>query len=662
MSGLALGATEPRGRAGTDDKPSLLSLGERWSLAMRLTLSMFAAGLLGIALLWRLLFPVEQGVAELVAGLAALLVAVPVLSAAWSSLRNPSLHGMSDQLVALALVACWATGDLMTAAILPIVMIIGHVLEERSLLGSREAIDALSRLVQSTSLRLRADGTAEEVPTQSLRVGDRIALHAGDRVPVDGIIRAGAASIDTASLTGESVPIDAVLGDAVLAGSIDLDGSLTVEVTKVGGETTLGKIVALMHKAEAAKPPVTRLLEAYSGHYMVLILLVAAGVWFATGNTPAMLAVLVASCPCALVLAAPATAVAAIAVAARHGILIKSSAFLEQLAEVTSVVVDKTGTMTVGELTLVGARPAEGVSEEVLLALAASLGAASSHPVSRALATVAPAEERPLLREPREERGLGMHAWLGEDQVAMGRPALLATFGAVAGRVPEHDGPMVGLSRGTQFLGWLMLADEPRPEARVAMQSLRRLGLNRQLLLTGDRATVARRIGGLLGITDISAEALPEQKMQRVLDEVRLGFRPLVVGDGINDSLALKAGAVGVAMGAQGTDVALASADLVLMTSDLRRLATCIRLSRRCRRTIHVNVALGLGWTVILIVLAACGLLGAEGAIVAAVVHNFSTLLGMANSGRLLSFDETGTVAPRGGRRPVARAEAMEAA
>lgn len=652
MSGLAIGAAETRSAEAR--KPSLLSLAERWSLAMRLTLSMFAAGLLGIALLWRVLFPADGGIAELVAGLAALLVAVPVLSAAWSSLRHPSLHGMSDQLVALALVACWATGDLMTAAILPIVMIIGHVLEERSLLGSREAIDALSRLVQSRSIRVRDDGTHEEVPTQTLRVGDRIVLHAGDRVPVDGVILDGAASIDTASLTGESVPIDAVEGDPVLAGSIDLDGSLTLEVTRVGGETTLGKIVALMHKAEQAKPPVTRLLEAYSGHYMVLILLVAAGVWFATSNTPAMLAVLVASCPCALVLAAPATAVAAIAVAARHGILIKSSAFLEQLAEVTSVVVDKTGTVTTGELTLIGIRPAESVTEADLLGVAASLGGASSHPVSRALAEAAPLEGRPQLREPREERGLGMHAWQGDEQVAMGRPALLATLGAVPGPVPEHDGPLVGVCRGSRFLGWLMLADEPRPESRAAMDSLRAIGLGRQLLLTGDRATVARRIAGLLGITDVAAEALPEQKMERVLDEVRRGFRPLVVGDGINDSLALKAGAVGVAMGAQGTDVALASADLVLMTSDLRRLATCVRLSRRCRRTIHVNVALGLGWTMILIVLAACGLLGAEGAIVAAVVHNFSTLLGMANSGRLLRFDETGLIAPRGGRSALA--------
>ena len=644
MSATALpdSAAEALGQNDTSKRSTLLSFAERSSLAVRLTLSMIAGGLLCVALIWRVAFPQDQNVSELVAGLAALLVTVPVLTAAWDSLRRPSLHGMSDQLVALALLACWATGDLITAALLPIVMIIGHVLEERSLLGSREAIGALGRLVQSSARRVAADGQAEDVPTQALRIGDRILLHAGDRVPVDGVIREGAANLDTASLTGESVPIEAHAGAPIMAGSVNLDGSLVVEVTRIGDDTTLGKIVALMHEAEAAKPPVTRLLEAYSGHYMVLILLVAAGVWFATGSTAAMLAVLVASCPCALVLAAPATAVAAIAVAARHGILIKGSAFLEQLAEVSSVVFDKTGTVTTGKLNLVGLQAMPGIAEGEMMALAASLGAESNHPVSRALAGIVTADLHLPLQDVREDRGLGMHAWLGDDRIAMGRPALLASFGVVAHDMPEHDGPMVALSRGTRFLGWLMLADEPRAESFEALEDLRKLGLRRQILLTGDRAQVAQRIGRQLGIEDICADALPEQKMHRVLDEVRDGFKPMVIGDGINDSLALKAGAVGVAMGAQGTDVALASADLVLMTSDLRRLATCIRLSRRCRRTIHVNVAFGLGWTIILIVLAACGLLGAEGAIIAAVVHNFSTLVGMANSGRLLLFDETG--------------------
>ena len=616
--------------------------GERWSLALRLTLSMIAAGLLVVAVLWRLAFPAELYLADLVAGGAAALVAVPILSAAWDSIRHPSLHGMTDQLVTIALIAAWATGDLMTAAILPIVMIVGHVLEERSLLGSQEAIRAMGRLVQTDARKLFPDGSVAEVPTHRLVPGDLIELRAGDRVPVDGVVRRGASSLDTASLTGESVPTEVGEDDPVLAGAINLDGLLIVEVQRVGEQTTLGKIIALMATAEQSKPPVTRLLERYAGQYLSLILLTAACVWFATGDQEAMLAVLVASCPCALVLAAPATAIAAIAVAARHGILIKGSAFLEKLAEVTSVVFDKTGTLTAGELTLVGVRTAAG-EETALVHLAATLGANSSHPVSRALARLAPPDPLAGLAQVREQRGLGVTALLDGEMVALGRPELFAALGIPITAVPEHDGPLAGASRGSRFLGWVLLADEIRPEAESAVEELRGLGLRRQVLLTGDRARVARRVGQHLGIGDVCAEALPEQKMRRVLEDVRGGFRPLVVGDGINDALALKVGAVGVAMGAQGTDVALASADLVLMTSDLRRLGTCIRLSRRCRRTIHANVAIGLGWTIVLVSLAAAGVLGSEGAIIAAVLHNLSTLVGMANAGRLLRFDEATT-------------------
>jgi heavy metal translocating P-type ATPase len=637
----ALGAAPARGGA-----RGLLAAAERALLGVRLTLAMLAAGLLALALLWRFAFPEQAALAELVAGAAAVLVAVPVIGAAWHSLRHPSLHGITDRLIALALVAAWASGDLMTAAILPIVMILGHVLEERSLLGSREAINALGRLAEAGARRLRADGTVESVPARALRPGDVIELRAGDRVPADGVVRQGTASLDTASLTGESVPVDVSPGTAVLAGSMDTDGRLEVEVTRVGGETALGRIIALMRDAERAKPPVTRLLERYAGQYMGLVLMVAGGTWFASGDVAATLAVLVASCPCALVLAAPATAIAAIAVAARHGILIKGSAFLETLAETSSVVFDKTGTLTTGELTLTGTAPTPGTDAGELVRLAAGLGAASSHPVSRAAARAVSAAERIAVEDAREGGGLGVTATVGGELAAFGRPALFASLGVAAGEPPAHDGPIAGVSLGARFLGWLLFADQPRAEAAGALADLRGLGLTRQVLLTGDRAAVARRIGAQLGIADISAEALPEQKMRRVLAEVGQGYRPLVVGDGINDSLALKAGAVGVAMGAQGTDVALASADLVLMTSDLKRLGTAIRLSRRCRRTVHVNVALGLGWTVALVALAAVGALGAEGALVAALLHNLSTFAGLANAGRLLLFDETGGAVP----------------
>ncbi len=618
----------------------LLSQGERRSLAVRLTLSLITAGLLILSTALRLAAPDQLDIAELVAGLAALLVAVPALQAAWYSLRHPDLHGVTDQLVALALIAAWAEGDLTTAALLPLVMTIGHVLEERSLLGSQEAIRALGRLTKGKARRLGADGRAEEVDAQALRPGDRIALKPGERIPADGLIRTGMASIDTASITGESVPAELGPGGAVFGGSLNLDGVLEVEVTRVGGQTTLGRVIALMQQAEQAKPPVTRLLEHHAGRYTVLVLLAAFGVWFASGSTAGMLAVLVASCPCALVLAAPATSIAAIAVAGRHGILVKGAAFLEDLASVDAVILDKTGTVTLGQLRLAEARAAAGVDVDALKSVAGALGAASNHPVSRALAPLAPLGAALPLEDVKEARGLGVVGRLGNETVVLGRPELLAEHGVLAPPPPAHDGPIAGVGRGESFLGWMLLADEPRAEARAAIADLKGLGLRRQLLLTGDRASVARSIAARLGVAEVRAEALPEEKLECVLAETRAGYRPLVVGDGINDALALKAGAVGVAMGAQGTDVALASADVVLMSNDLRRLATCVRLSRRCRGTIHTNVAVGLGWTVVVIGMAATGLLGPSGALIAAVLHNVGTLAVMGNAGRLLKFHE----------------------
>jgi heavy metal translocating P-type ATPase len=625
--------------------PGLLARAERWLLGAQLTLAMLSAGLLAVAVAWEFLVPGAAALASLVASVAAALVAVPVLADAWRSLRRPSLHGIADRLVALALLAAWAAGDLMTAAVLPIVMILGHVLEERSLLGTREAVRALGRLAETRARLLLPGGGTALVAATALRPGDRIELRAGDRAPADGVVRAGSASLDMASLTGESVPVDVAVGDPVPAGTIDSNGRLEVEITRTGADTTLGRIIGLMRTAEASKPAVTRVLERYGEQYMALVLMAAAGTWFASGDLASTLAVLVASCPCALVLAAPATAIAAIAVAARHGILIKGTGFLENMAGVDAVVFDKTGTLTTGALSLAGT--ASAADQAALLHVAAALGAASSHPVSRAAAACVPESARAVVADAREEGGFGVTGTLDGQAVAFGRAELFARLGIAVPPLPAHDGPVAGASRGAAFLGWLLFADRPRPEAAATVAELRALGLGRQVLLTGDRAAVAAHVGAELGIADICAEALPDQKMRRVQAETRAGFRALVVGDGINDSLALKAGAVGVAMGAQGTDVVLASADVVLTGSNLRRLATAIRLSRRCRRTIHVNVAIGLGWTALLVGLAAAGALGPQGAIVAALLHNFSTFVGLANAGRLLLFDETeGEAAP----------------
>jgi heavy metal translocating P-type ATPase len=508
------------------------------------------------------------------------------------------------------------------------------------LLGSQEAIRALSRLTRTKARRLLPDKALEEVNAQGLRVGDRVEVRAGDLIPADGVVETGVSSIDIASITGETVPVEVQTGSEVLNGTINLDGHLIIRITKVGAETILGRVVALLREAEQAKPPITRLLERYANRYLILVLLLAAGSWFVTDNTTVMLAVLVASCPAALVLAAPATSIAGISVASRHGILVKGAAFLETLATVDAVAFDKTGTVTIGHLRLDAAHPEPGVALEELVNVAGNLGAASSHPVSRALAPLVAEKARLELEDIQETRGLGVTARNGSDILALGRAALFEQRGIIVSAPPVHDGPIAGVSRGARFLGWVLLADEVRPEALAAVTDLKQLGLRRQILMTGDRWAAARRVAEALKISEVYAELLPEQKMQTVLHEVAAGHRPLVVGDGINDALALKAGAVGIAMGGQGTDVALASADLVLMTNDLRRLGTCIRLSRRCRRTIYSNVAVGLIWTIAIVICAVAGILGPNGALLAALLQNLSILIVMFNAGRLLKFQE----------------------
>ncbi|RDL21553.1 heavy metal translocating P-type ATPase [Pseudomonas jessenii] len=619
--------------------PGLLSSAEQRRAARQLTLAMLALGLLGLGLIWRWLLPAQTGVSQLLLGVASLLVAVPVMRSAWFSLRYPSLHGITDQLIALAMLGAWATGDLLTAALLPIIMIFGHVLEERSVIGSQEAIHALGQLTRSHARKIQADGSIVEVDNGTLKSGDMVEVRAGDRVPSDGRVLSGQASLDTASITGESVPVEASAGMTVFGGAINLDGLLRIEVTRTGDESTLGKVIALMQNAERSKPPITRLLERYAGSYMVLVLLLAAVTWFITNDAQAMLAVLVAACPCALVLSAPATAIAGVAVAARHGILIRSSAFLEELADLTSLVVDKTGTLTYGTLRLQSINSSHA-DQSTVLALAASLGAASSHPVSRALAGLVSQDDCLPLSDIHERQGLGVVAMTGQGEAALGRPELFAQLGITPTTVPEHDGPIAGLALNGEFLAWLLLADSVKPEARFALSELRELGLGRQLLLTGDRQSVAQTMAREVGLKEVEAQALPEDKLNRVLKEINDGFRPMVVGDGINDSLALKAGVVGVAMGAGGADIALASADIVLIGSDLRRLGTCVRLSRQCRRTLQVNVIIGLGWTLAIVVFAAFGWLGAAGAMIAALLHNLSTLLVLGNAGRLLRFQE----------------------
>lgn len=627
----------------THSTPIALSDGERRAVTRQIALALGAASLLVLSMAWRYLAHDGGPLSDLLAGAASLLVAGPVFAGAWYSLKRPSLHGVTDRLIALAMLAAWATGDMVTAALLPVVMTLGHALEERSVLGSQEAIRALGRLTQAKARRVNAAGHVEEVAFDRLIAGDVVEVVPGARIPADGIVRLGRSSVDNGPITGESVPAEVEHGSTVFGGAMNLDGPLRIELTQVGKQSTLGKIIELMQRAERAKPPVTQVLERYMGGYLALVLLIAAIVWFTSSNATAMLAVIVAACPCALVLAAPATAIAGIAVGARHGVLFRSAVFLDKLAEIDSVVLDKTGTLTYGELRVVDVNLQPGFTLPDAVDLAARLGEGSAHPVSRALVRyAAEMDPRQANKIPfdamHELRGLGVVAQTPGGVAVLGRHTLLAEH--IAGLpqpVTRAQGPCVGLALGGRLVAWFEFADVLRPEAHDALEDLRALGLRRHALLTGDRAAVAHALASQIGIETVVAEALPHEKLEFVIDEMKAGRHPLVVGDGLNDLLAIKAGTTSIAMGERGIDVAVASADIVLLGDDLRRIGTCVRLGRQCRRTATINAAIGLGWTVGVIAFAALGFLGP---VAVALLHNLGTFIVIANAGRLLRIDE----------------------
>jgi Cd2+/Zn2+-exporting ATPase len=414
----------------------------------------------------------------------------------------------------------------------------------------------------------------------------------------------------------------------VLAGALNLGGRLVVRVERTGTRTALGRVVALMQDAEQSKPSITRLLDRFAGGYLMLVVLAAILLGCASGSATVLMATLVAACPCALVVAAPAAAVAAIAAAARRGILIKNTAFLERLSSCDCVIFDKTGTLTEGTLQV-----SDGLGGRERC-LAGALGRMSSHPVARACALLAAPGDQPGVADLHEEFGQGLTGVVDGIRVVLGRASFLAGQGISVPPAPEHDGPLVGLAADGAFAGWLRLADAPRPEAAAALAELRDLGLTRQLLCTGDRRAVAERIAAGLQLSGIECDALPATKLARVQAEIAAGRQPLVVGDGVNDSLALKAGTVGVAVGGGRSDAAAASADLVLVDGNLLRLGMAVRLSRASRSSILVSIVIACAWTALIVLLAAAGLVSP---FLAALLHNLGTLAVIANSGRIIA-------------------------
>lgn len=401
----------------------------------------------------------------------------------------------------------------------------------------------------------------------------------------------------------------------------------------------------LLHRAEHAKAPVTRLLKRYASAYLPVVLAVAAVVLFATGEVGRAISVLVVACPCALVLSGPAAMVAALAVAARWSILIKGASFLERVSEVDTVVLDKTGTVTLGALGVLAIHPCEGFQEDELLRLGASCGHGSLHPASRAV--VEAARQRGLAFVPpsalREHAGLGGEATTPEGTLMLGRESWLRqrclTLPECRDPGQLERGIAVWLAREGEPLGWFELADRPRPEAAQALAALREQGAQRLVLLTGDRREVAEAVAAELGYDQVEAEVLPERKAELIEAEQAAGRRVMMVGDGVNDALALHRADVGVAVGAVINEVALGGADIALMGNDLTRLPQMLELAAPTRRTININVLVGAGFSVMMLTLAAIGVISP---LWGALLHNGRAIFVVFNSARLLALGREG--------------------
>ncbi len=580
---------------------------------------------------------------EFLSMVAAILLGAPIVLHAVRSLIKKEAH--MDVLVALAIIAAFATQNYVTAGVVAFFMLLSELIESRTALGARASIESLIRLTPTKATLVDKQGGEKEVQVSSLKPGDCIRVRPGDNIPADGQVINGLSSVNEATITGESLPVDKVPGMSVFAGTNNLTGVLDVTVTKAGKDTTLGKVQSLIIQAEQTKIPIMRIIDRYVRWYVPTILMIAVIVLFFTRDTNRFITVLVISCPCALILATPTAMVAAISASARLGILIKNVADLEIAGKMTALVFDKTGTVTTGRLYVTKLTPAENIEPSELLTVAASAEQMSKHPAARALTEVAKEANLSLsaTNNFKEIPGKGVTAVVNSAKIIVGRDTLLKENNVDITTVPdpslheEQGFSTLYVAKDNKCIGWIGLQDKTRPEARQAFKELIDIGIKRLTMLTGDREEVANRVAAELGCTDVKAHCLPTDKLAIVEQIKSDGHTVAVVGDGINDAPALAAGDLGIAMGAAGSDVAINSASIALMSNDLKRLPFLVRLSRKTRAVITQNLFFGIMFIILGVAAASAAWLSA---VYAAVLHFVGTLIVVFNSARLVRYGE----------------------
>lgn len=573
----------------------------------------------------------------------------PIARKGWQRARQGSLD--MNALMTIAVLGAMAIGEWGEGASTVVLFSLAQLLEARTMERARHAIRGLMSLAPDTA-RVRRDGGEERLAVEAVVPGEEMIVGPGERVPLDGVVLAGASAVDQSPLTGESRRLLKQAGDDVFAGSINGAGVLGVKVTKAAADTTLARVLRRVEEAQSSRAATQGFVESFARVYtpavVVLALLLAAvppllGLGSLTESTYRALVLLVIACPCALVISTPVSIVSALTAASRVGVLVKGGAHLEAMGRVRAVVFDKTGTLTLGDPTVVDFQPSPGRTRDELLALAAAVETRTGHPIGDAVAARARAEG--IAFEPADDvtilPGRGAQGRVGGRLVIVGSHRLFDETGRCNHRLDdalarlESEGKtaiLVGVDGEADAVGILGVGDGIRPEAAAAVQALQRDGIH-VAMLTGDNARTADAIGRSLAIDDRRADLLPEDKVAGVRALMDLWRDVAMVGDGINDAPALATATVGIAMGRRGTDVALETADVVLMREDLRGIPATIRLGRRARQVIRQNIALSLAVKAVVLGLAVVGL----GSLWAAVAADMgASLLVIGNGLRLL--------------------------
>ena len=521
--------------------------------------------------------------------------------------------------VVVALTATLAVGEFRPAAIIIFIMVVVGALESYTMDKNRQSISNLLDLAPRTAT-VRRDQVEVVIPVEEIQVGEVVIVCPGERVPVDGVVVAGASSVNQAPITGESMPVEKFKGNELFSGTLNLTGRVEARATKVGTDTMLARIVQLVEEAQDTKAPIQNIADRFTVWFLPVVLLLAIMVFIVTGNIKTAVSILLVACPCAFAIATPTAVTAGISNMARRGVLVKGGVFFELAGKLDALVMDKTGTFTLGRPKVLEVVALDGRAKKDIIEMAAVAEKYSEHPLAKAVLTCA-RDGGMAVQDPDEfkvEIGKGVIArWKGLD-IAVGQLDFLVSNGialsapaeALIANQTRQGRTAVLVASGAQVVGLLAIADEIRPETQAAVASLHRVMGNTNItMLTGDNAQVACEVARQIGVEHVQAGLLPEQKQEFIKKLQAAGHTVGMIGDGINDAPALALADVGIAMGATGTDVAIETADVMLMNDDLSRVADFILMSRAVLRRIKLNIFLSIIYNVIGLVLGSLGML-----------------------------------------------------